>query len=77
MNKEGLLESAFTSKAFQRIYPKEKLSNYWKDNECPECDRLCEETVGFHQRVLLGTREDMDDICNAILKIYENRDKLS
>jgi dTDP-4-amino-4,6-dideoxygalactose transaminase len=77
MNKEGLLESAFTSKAFQRIYSKEKLSSYWKDNECPECDRLCEETVGFHQRVLLGTREDMDDICNAILKIHENRDKLS
>jgi dTDP-4-amino-4,6-dideoxygalactose transaminase len=77
MNKEGLLESTFNSKAFQRIYPKEKLSSYWKDNECPECDRLCEETVGFHQRVLLGTREDMDDICSAILKIHENRDKLS
>jgi len=26
---------------------------------------------------LLGNREDMDDIANAILKVYENRDKLS
>jgi perosamine synthetase len=77
MNKEGLLESTFNSKAFQKIYAKEKLSSYWKDNECPECDRLCEETVGFHQRVLLGTREDMDDIYNAILKVYENKEKLS
>jgi len=34
-------------------------------------------TAGFHQRVLLGTKNDMDDIYNAILKIYENREKLS
>jgi hypothetical protein len=26
---------------------------------------------------LLGSREDMDDIANAILKVYENRDRLS
>jgi perosamine synthetase len=26
---------------------------------------------------LLGTREDMDDIINAIMKVYDNRDKLS
>jgi hypothetical protein len=25
---------------------------------------------------LLGTREDMDDVADAILKVYENRDKL-
>jgi hypothetical protein len=26
---------------------------------------------------LLGTLEDMDDIINGIMKVYENRDKLS
>jgi hypothetical protein len=26
---------------------------------------------------LLGTRQDMDDVINAIVKVYENRDKLS
>jgi hypothetical protein len=26
---------------------------------------------------LLGTRQDMDDVINAIAKVYENRDKLS
>ena len=26
---------------------------------------------------LLGTKEDMDDAANAIIKVYENRDKLS
>ncbi|MCI0419396.1 MAG: DegT/DnrJ/EryC1/StrS family aminotransferase, partial [Acidobacteria bacterium] len=77
MNKEGLLEDAFGSKAFQKIYSREKLANYRAENECPQSDQLCEETVGFHQRVLLGTREDMDDIYQAILKIYDNRHRLS
>ena len=39
-------------------------------------DQLVQETVGFHQRMLLGPRQDMDDIANAIAKIYENRRKL-
>jgi dTDP-4-amino-4,6-dideoxygalactose transaminase len=73
INKEGCLKDAFQSKAYQRIYPKETFANYQADNECPACDRLVEETVGFHQSVLLGSRKDMDDIADAITKIYEHR----
>jgi perosamine synthetase len=76
INKEGCLDDAFRSKAYQRLYPRERLANYQADNECPNCDRLVEETVGFHQRMLLGPRQDMDDIATAIAKIYENRRKL-
>lgn len=76
INKEGCLEDAFRSKAFQRLLPAEKLANHASDNECPECDRLVTQTVGFHQRILLGTRADMDDIANAIRKIYDHREKL-
>ena len=42
--------------------------------ECPNC-----ETISFRQgvwllhQILLGTREDMDDIAAAIRKVYENR----
>ena len=77
MNKEGFLEDAFKSKAYQRIYSKQKLASYQADNECPESDRLVEETVGFHQSMLLAARQDMEDIANAIVKIYEHRQKLS
>jgi dTDP-4-amino-4,6-dideoxygalactose transaminase len=77
MNKEGFIEDAFSSKAYQRIYSKEKLASYQADNECPESDRLVGETVGFHQAMLLAARQDMDDIANAIVKIYEHRQKLS
>ena len=76
INKEGCLEDAFRTKAYQRLYPQEKLVNYASDNECPACDQLVEETVGFHQRMLLGPRQDMDDIATAIAKVYENRRKL-
>jgi hypothetical protein len=77
MNKEGFLEDAFLSKAYQRIYPKEKLANYHGEYECPVSDRLVEETVGFHQSVLLACHQDLDDIADAITKLYENRHKLA
>ncbi len=77
INKEGCIEDALRSKAYQKIYPKQKLANYHADNECPESDRLVPETVGFHQGMLLGSRQDMDDIARAIIKIYENRQKLT
>jgi hypothetical protein len=76
MNKEGLIEQALSSRAYQRVYPKQLLASYAKDNDCPLSDRLCDETVGFHQRLLLGTREDMDDIASAVLKLCESRAKL-
>jgi dTDP-4-amino-4,6-dideoxygalactose transaminase len=76
MNREGCIEDAFRSKAYRKIYPQEKLAAYQADNDCPGSDRLVEETVGFHQSMLLGSRKDMD-IADAIIKIYENRHKLT
>lgn len=77
MHKEGLIEATLNSKTFQRLYAKDRLESYRAQLECPECDRLVAETVGFHSRALLGTKQDMDDIYQAILKIYENRQRLS
>lgn len=77
MNREGCLDDAFRSKVYQMIYPPEQLANYQVENECPACDQLIEETVGFHQSMLLGPRQDMDDIANAMGKIYEHRSKLA
>ena len=76
MHKEGLIEETLNSKTFQKIYSKKRLDAYRGQLDCPECDKLVEESVGFHSNVLLGTKQDMDDIYNAILKIYENRDEL-
>lgn len=44
---------------------------------CPNCETICYEQGGWlEHRVLLGTREDMDDIVAAFRKVYENRDRL-
>jgi len=77
MNREGLIEDALNSKSFQKIYSRQRLKKYREQNHCPESDQLCKEVAGFSQSLLLGTKRDMDDIANAILKIYENRDILA
>jgi len=77
INREGLIEETLNSKTFQKIYSKQRLNKYREQNHCPECDQLSEEVAGFSGTgPLLGTKKDMDDIADAILKIYENRDKL-
>ncbi len=44
---------------------------------CPECERMCDtEGVWIFQEMLLGTKEDMDDIVTAIEKIQENCEAL-
>ena len=78
MHGMDFLEDAFSSKAFRKIYSKERLDldRYREENACPDNAQLCEEAVLLSQRLLLGAKKDVDDIADAILKIYENREKL-
>ena len=76
-NKDGLLEEALNSKSYRRLFSKERLDRYRQENVLPRNDQLCAEAIWFTQNMLLGTRQDMDDIADAIEKIYENRDKLA
>ena len=44
---------------------------------CPNCDRVCEELVMlWASGPLLGSTADMNDVINALYKVYENRDAL-
>jgi dTDP-4-amino-4,6-dideoxygalactose transaminase len=44
---------------------------------CPVCERACyEEACWLPQHLLLGTKEDMNDIVHAIEKIYRHREEL-
>lgn len=76
LNREPFFENVLNSRNFQRMYSKEQLDHCRQQNHCPNNDALCNEAVGLSQRLLLGTKEDMDDIANAIVKIYENRGQL-
>jgi len=75
--RDGLIEVALTSKNFTRSFPKARLDQYRKELNYPGNDRLCQEAVWLGQNMLLTEKRDMDDIANAIQKIYDNRDKLA
>jgi dTDP-4-amino-4,6-dideoxygalactose transaminase len=77
VNKGDFFEEALNSKNFQKSYSKERLNRCRELNHCPDNNQLCREAVWFGQNLLLGSKRDMDDIADAILKIYENRDKLA
>ncbi|PKO21335.1 MAG: aminotransferase DegT [Chloroflexi bacterium HGW-Chloroflexi-1] len=42
----------------------------------PVCEQTCAEACWLSQSLLLGTREDMDDIVRAVWKVYEQREDL-
>ncbi len=74
---DGLIEEAITSKGYTRLYPKERLNRYRDElHNLPDNDQLTLEAVWFFQNMLLAEREDMDDIVNAVHKVYENRHQL-
>jgi dTDP-4-amino-4,6-dideoxygalactose transaminase len=73
----GLIEEALNSKGYKRLFSEARLKRYREENVLPGNDQLCREAVGLPQNLLLGDSKDMDDIVNAITKIYENRDELA
>lgn len=75
--RDGLIEAALNSNNFKRSFPKERLEKYRRELNYPGNEQLCQEAVWISQNMLLGPKQDMDDIADAILKIYENRDKLA
>jgi perosamine synthetase len=76
VNKNAFFENALRTKNFRKVYSKQRLDRCRQLNHCPDGDRLCDEAVWFSQSLLLGPKTDMDDIADAIRKIYESRSKL-
>lgn len=73
------LEEAFSEKRFQQAYPKEMLdfNRYKEKNSCVNSDKLCtEQAVWFTQNMLLGTKNDMERIAEAIKRIYKHADAI-
>ncbi len=78
LHKEPWVEHILNSKVYQKTFSSERLKKYREENHCPNCDKVCQETVIiWASGPLIATTADMDDIARAILKVYENRDKLS
>jgi perosamine synthetase len=78
LHKEPWVEHILNSKVYKRMFSNERLQQYREENRCPNCDKVCQELVMiWASGPLLGSKEDMDDIVNAIFKVHENRERLN
>jgi dTDP-4-amino-4,6-dideoxygalactose transaminase len=64
----------FRNKAFGPYLPNASRRLDYREAHCPNSDILCrEQSIWLEQHLLLGTREDMDDIIRAFEKVHEHR----
>ncbi len=77
INKDPYFERTLRSQNFRKMYSRKRLNRCRRQNHCPDNDQLCKEAVWFSQNLLLAGKSDMNDIADAILKVYENRGKLA
>ena len=78
LHKEPWIEHILDSKVYQKMYSARRLRQYRQQIDCPNCDKVCREmAMIWASGPLLGTKNDMDDVADAIQKVYENRDKLN
>jgi perosamine synthetase len=78
LHREPWVENVVKTKVYQKMFSPRRLQQFREEMACPKCDQVCEEmAMIWASGPLLGTPADMDDIADAILKVYENRDKLS
>lgn len=63
---------------YKKNYTKQQLQLFKESLQLPNCDRVTEDVVVIGGgAILLGTQGDMDDIINALEKVYNNRNSLS
>ncbi len=78
LHKEPWVEHILNLNVYKKMYSPARLKQYREQFKYPMADRVCEEMVMlWASGPLLGTQADMDDVINAIMKVYDNRDKLA
>lgn len=71
------IETYLNLPAFKKIFSKERLDRYRKENLCPVNEKIGLETgLSLGHRVFLGSRKDIEDIVAAVIKIMKYSSKL-
>jgi len=77
LHKDPWVEYILNQKVYQKMFTPARLREYKDSLNFPNCDAVCSDVLVISgPGPLLGTIGDMDDIVNAITKVYENRDQL-
>ena len=72
-NLSGQVEHHLNSSGFQKVFSKERLDAYRRENHCPQNDHTAEETgIWMGQRSFLGPKKEMEDIAEAMVKIQRS-----
>ncbi|MEC3878308.1 DegT/DnrJ/EryC1/StrS family aminotransferase [Parapedobacter sp. 10938] len=78
LHKDSWVDTILAQRVYQQFFSDQRLKDYREALYLPKCDEITDETLiaFWASGVLLGSRSDMDDIVNAIIKVYENRASL-
>lgn len=78
LNKDPFVEEYLNLPAFQRVFPRERLVQFWNENHCPANDILAEETgLSVGQHIFLGGKKEIEDVVAAIVKVQKNAGELA
>ena len=78
LHKEPWAQYIQTLPDYKKLYGTARLKKFNEELNLPKCDQVCQEmAMIWASGPLLGTLADMDDVINAIMKVYDNRDKLN
>lgn len=78
LHREPWVDHITGLKSYKTMYSASRLKEYKAGMHLPNCDKITDETmVSFPgSGALLAERQEMNNIINAIMKVYENRDQL-
>ncbi len=72
MNKDAYVTGLAKNKHYLKIYGEKAMKQWLERSQCPQNDRLVEQAVWFSQTMLLGTRNDMELIAEAVRKVQRH-----
>lgn len=79
LHREAWIDHILELDEYKNFFPAERLKKFRDDAaHMPGCDQVCAEMIVLPgSGPLIAGTADMDDIINAIMKVYENRNKLA
>jgi perosamine synthetase len=78
LHREPWTDHIVTLKEYRKMYSASRLKRFKQEMVLPNCDHVCANMVMlWASGPLLAPQSEMDDVINAIMKVYENRDQLS
>jgi perosamine synthetase len=78
LHREPWTDHIQTLAEYKTMFGPARLKKFADELNLPKCDQVCQDMIMlWASGPLLGTTADMDDLINAVMKVYNNRDKLN